>query len=327
MASSMRRAAVSIGFVGLGRMGKPMAGHVASALKSRMDKVEASAAASRFQLLLHDSDAAAATDLARLHPSVATACSSVEQVAADADVVLLSLPTGAVVQDVVSKMSRHLRPGATVVDCSTAGLDAARAVAQRLQAQQVGFVDAPVTGLPERAEAGTLTVLAGCSGAQLAAVQDLLEAFASKVLHVGNAAGDGQKAKALNNILYNINVAAMAEMLPLARKAGLNLEEFIEAVNAGSGRSFGFQHFAPKVLRREFQAPEHGYPMGAAYKDFDTLFDIAAEVGAGPPPVASAARGTYRRAMESHLDKECKGAMVKYWERELDTECTSAGKQ
>lgn len=115
----------------------------------------------------------------------------------------------------------------------------------------MGFLDAPVTGAPARAARAALTVMAGGDEARLEEARPLLATFAERVLHMG-AVGNGQIAKAMNNCLYNVSCAAMAEMLPLAQRAGLPLEAFVEVVCTGTGQSFGFEQWAPLVLRREF---------------------------------------------------------------------------
>ena len=204
--------------------------------------------------------------LAARFPGTASAASSLEALARESAVVVLSLPHGAAVRGATAAMALHLRAGSLVLDTSTTAPEEARDVAASLAERGVGFLDAPVTGAPQRAADGTLTAMVGGSdGRLLAASTPLLETFATRVLHMG-ALGNGQLAKALNNCLYNVNYAAMAEMLPFARPAGLPLEAFTAAVSSGTGASFGFSHWAPQVLRREFGG-ELGFPMKSAFKD------------------------------------------------------------
>ena len=102
-------------------------------------------------------------------------------------------------------------------------------VARELRSRSVDFLDAPVTGGPVRAASGTLTSMVGGDEASFKRATPILQSFSSKVLYMGTT-GNGQLAKALNNCLYNVSVAAMAEMLPLASRAGLSLESFVEVV-------------------------------------------------------------------------------------------------
>eukprot|EP00446_Apocalathium_sp_SHHI-4_P062514 CAMPEP_0177417392 /NCGR_PEP_ID=MMETSP0368-20130122/68620_1 /TAXON_ID=447022 ORGANISM="Scrippsiella hangoei-like, Strain SHHI-4" /NCGR_SAMPLE_ID=MMETSP0368 /ASSEMBLY_ACC=CAM_ASM_000363 /LENGTH=282 /DNA_ID=CAMNT_0018886959 /DNA_START=8 /DNA_END=853 /DNA_ORIENTATION=- len=266
--------------------------------------------------LLHDIRPGVAAALAARHPQTASVATSLQQLARESDIVLFSLPHGQAVQSCVAAIVDHLREGSLVVDTSTTGPEVARAAAAALAARGVCFLDAPVTGAPARAAAGTLTVMAGGDEARLVEVRPVLGTFAELVVHMG-AVGNGQIAKAMNNCLYNVGCAAMAEMLPLAKRAGLPLDAFSEVVSTGTGQSFAFNQWAPHVLRREFEAPKFGYPMGEAFKDLETLGAVADELGVELPPVVTAARGTYRRALEMGLQDEHKGAMVKVWEREL----------
>ncbi|OLP81356.1 2-(hydroxymethyl)glutarate dehydrogenase [Symbiodinium microadriaticum] len=209
---------------------------------------------------------------------------------------------------------------------STSHGDTEEAVAERQAAQQlgqrgVGFLDAPVTGAPARAAAGTLTSMVGGSEKHLEAARPFLGTFATKILHMGEV-GNGQLAKALNNCLYNVSCAAMAEMLPFALRAGLPMPAFVDAVTSGTGQSFGFNQWAPLVLRREFEAPKHGFPMGAAFKDLETLVAAASAQGLPVPPVVAATLATYQRALAMGLGEEHKGAMVKVWEAQMGVRCS-----
>merc|ERR1712045_888976 len=109
-------------------------------------------------------------------------------------------------------------------------------------------------------------------------------------------------------------------------RAGLPLEAFVEEASTGTGQSFGFQQWAPRVLRREFEAPKYGYPMGAAFKDFETLAEVAHNLETETPSVIAAARKTYEQALSMDLGKEHKGAMVKVWESKLGTTCITSNR-
>ena len=108
----------------------------------------------------------------------------------------------------------------------------------------------------------------------------------------------------------------MAEVLPLAERLGLNVEALCRVVCSGTGQSFGFGKFAPLVRARTFDAPRHGYPMGAAFKDMQVVRDAAGSVGASLN-VVDAARRTYEAALAAGLGSQHKGTMVKVWEDRL----------
>ena len=176
-----------------------------------------------------------------------------------------------------------------------------------------------MSGLPQRAAAGDLTALCGGGAELTGAAAAALRATCRKVYPVGNEVGHGQLAKALNNILYNISVAAMAEQLPLAAKLGLDTATFAAAVHESSGSSFGFNQWSSQVLARRFEAGEDGFPMGEAYKDFKTIDRTGEELGA----VATAARKVYEHTLAEIDGAEAmhKGAMALWHEQQLGVRC------
>ena len=290
-------AADRVGFIGLGSMGRRMVANLARAGE---------------EILVFDVDAAACEAVEG--PGVRPV-ENVASVGRGCNRVLLSLPDGSVVEQVLlgaGGLAESLEAGAVVVDCSTCHPDHARDMEARLQERGIRLLDAPVTGLEDRAAAGTLTVMVGGDEAAFEEVRPLLERIGSLVVHMG-APGHGQLTKMANNVLYNISVAAMAEMLPLAVRLGLDPDKLRRVVATGSGQSFGFDYFAGRVLQGRF---DEGYPMGAAFKDMVTLMERADRERA-PMPVASGAMQTYRQALAEGHGGEAKGAMVKVWERVL----------
>lgn len=289
-----------VGFIGLGSMGRRMVANLARR---------------GVELWVWDLDPRAREAAAA--PGV-TVAQNVASVGRGCNHVVLSLPDGAVVDEVLfgaGGLAAALRQGAVVVDCSTTDADCARRLAARLAAQGVAFLDAPVTGMEARAADGTLTVMVGGDPTAFAGARSLLEQLGSVVVHMGPS-GNGQLAKMANNVLYNISVAAMAEMLPLAMRLGLDPDRLRQVVSAGSGQSYGFDYFAGRVLDRRFG---EGYPMAKAFKDMVAILGHANDQHA-PMPVASAAMQTYRQALAEGYGGEAKGAMVKVWERVLGVE-------
>ena len=114
-------------------------------------------------------------------------------------------------------------------------------------------------------------------------VKPLLSAMGDKVTLMGKT-GSGQLAKMANNVLFNVSIAAMAEMLPLAKRLGVDPERLARAVSAGSGQSFGFDFFAPLVLKRDFGT---GYPLQSAYKDMQVIREMADSQEIELPPIIS----------------------------------------
>ena len=284
-----------VGFVGLGAMGGRMA-------RQLLDK--------GFSLRVYDTRPEALAPFS--NDDVVTA-ENLSEIAQNCNWIMLSLPDGEVVDQVLNGAG-GLRPclesGQIVVDCSTIPPHQAVAVAADFEKVGSHFLDAPVTGMEERAENGTLTVMVGGDAAAFESVRPLLEGISTVVVHMGPP-GFGQITKAINNVLYNISCAAMAEMLPFAVHLGLAPEKVRQVVSSGSGQSFGFDFFSKLALAGEFTT---GYAMGSAFKDFKTVMGRASELET-PLPVASAAMQTYMMALAQGLGEESKGAMIKVWEQ------------
>ncbi len=282
-----------VGFSGLGDMGGPMA----------MNLVRRGAT-----LIAHARRPAAYADLVAAGATGTTVAADL----ATADVVFLCLPDGDVVESLLfgdGGLAAALRPGAIVVDTSTIGYETTLTIAGALAARGVAFVDAPISGMHQRAVDGTLTIMCGGDDATIASLQPLFAAFGDKVLHFGRV-GNGQLAKLINQLLFDVNVAALAELLPMAAKMGLDPAKVGELVNSGTGRSYASEYFIPKILDGVFST---GYPLGAAYKDLVS----GAVLGARhriPMPVLAAATATYQAALLRGHGDDDKGAMIKVYE-------------
>lgn len=279
-----------IAFLGLGAMGAPIARHLAAKGSETVTAVDADPARLAG---LEGPRLVATTDRGRI---------------AGAEILFLCLPDGSVVEAALfgpSGVAERLAPGAIVIDLSTTTHADALRISRALAAGGRAFLDAPVSGAPAGAEAGTLTVMCGGAPDVFGTVRPLLERFGSTVLHMGPA-GAGQLTKTVNNVLYDINIAALAEVLPMAVAMGLDPAQLGQVVTTGTSRSYASQYFVPRILRGEF---DEGYPLAKAYKDLVSAAAVAAEHGF-PLPVTAAATATYQTALrQGHGDRD-KGAMV-----------------
>ncbi len=294
-----------IGFIGLGAMGKGMALNI---LKSG------------FPLWVFDIDAKA---MKVLVDNGATAASNLNELAERCGWIILSLTDTSVVQEIIwgeKGLHETLSVGHHVVDCGTTHPMATIEFHKRFGASGVQFLDAPVSGMEQRALEGTLTTMVGGSRDVFERVKPVLESFSKTVIFMGGP-GCGQLAKVINNVFFNISCAAVAELLPLAVKMGLDAEKIIEVAGTGTGQSFALNFFAPLILKREFS---QGYPMKKAYKDMSSIMEImnAYQI---PIPVTQAALTTYQMALNQNLGNEGKGAMVKVWEKVLNVEVKKGG--
>jgi 3-hydroxyisobutyrate dehydrogenase-like beta-hydroxyacid dehydrogenase len=208
-----------------------------------------------------------------------------------------------------------MKTGQILIDCSTIHPLTARKTQQSLKERGIHFLDAPISGMEARAKAGTLTIMVGGEESAFQQVRPALEAMGNTILYLG-ISGNGQIMKMINNVLFDIHCAALAEILPLAAKMGLDPEQVIAVARKGTGQSFALDNFGPLILEGNFGP---GYPLEDAYKDMVHAVQISSAHRI-PLPVTSATMATYQMALDQGLGKENKGAMVKVWERVLGVE-------
>ena len=290
---------MDIAFIGLGQMGRHMA---ANLLKSGA-RVTVTSASGKRHAELEAKGARATTDRGEI---------------AKAGIVFLSLPGTTEVREVLfgdNGIARLMRSPQIVVDTSTIDYSATLEAAEALAKRGIGFIDAPVSGMEARAKDGTLTAMCGGKIETLEAVKPYFSCMASSILHMGEA-GAGQLAKLINQLLFDINCAAIAEILPMAVKLGMDPEKMGKIVNSGTGRSYASEFFIPRILQNNFT---DGYPLEGAYKDLVSGATVGAGMGV-PMPVLAAATATYQMAMLRGHGKLDKGAMIKVYEELLGVE-------
>ena len=171
-----------------------------------------------------------------------------------------------------------------------------------------------------RAIEGTLTAMCGGKAETLEKVRPFLSCVANNILHMGDS-GSGQLSKLINQLLFDINCAAIAEVLPMAAKLGIDPEKIGKIINSGTGRSYASEFFIPRILKNNFS---DGYPLRHAYKDIDAGAKVSATHNI-PMPVLAAASATYQMALlkgHGHLDK---GAMIRVFEDLLGVQFRSGG--
>jgi 3-hydroxyisobutyrate dehydrogenase-like beta-hydroxyacid dehydrogenase len=291
---------LKIGFIGLGEMGKWMAINVAKA---------------GFPLTVYDVRPDPVQELVK---NGASAGEDPADVAKKSDCVLMSLPDTQVVEKVLfgqKGMIQGLSPGSIVVDLSTIHYLATLRIEEQLRAKEVIFIDAPVSGMEARAKEGTLTVMGGGEPKTFEKIHPVLEAIGNNIVYMGKT-GNGQLTKLVNQLLFNMSCAAMAEILPMAVKLGLDPEAVCQVVTTGTGRTFALEFFTPHILENNFKP---GYPLIGAYKDMESAAEISSQTKI-PLPVFAAAMQTYQLALAQGLGKENKGAMIKVWEKVLGVE-------
>jgi 3-hydroxyisobutyrate dehydrogenase len=205
----------------------------------------------------------------------AVACATPAGVAAP--LVLFSLPHAGAVAAVLAALLPHMPPGAVIADTSTIEPAEARRFAAQANAVGVAYLDAPVSGGPAGAASGKLAMMVGGSAAALDRVRPTLLLLTARIVHVG-ASGAGQVAKLANNLLVATHLAAAAEALRLAARAGVPPEAILPVINAASGRSAATEVNWPRWISSG--SFDSGFTAGLMRKDVRLALALAAEVGA-----------------------------------------------
>ena len=260
-----------LGFVGVGRMGGPMANRLLDA---------------GYRLCVYDvSDEATRPLVAR----GAELAASPAEVASIADTVFISLPTPDVVREVALGGNGGLINGSkvrTVIDLSTTGPGVATEVAGKLAERKIAWVDSPVSGGVTGAKAGTLAVMVSCPKPAYQTLEPVLKVF-GKLFHAGEKPGLAQTAKLANNLLAATAMVATSEVMAMGVKAGLDAKVLIDIINASSGRNSASQDKFPRaILPRTF---DFGFATGLSYKDVRLCVEEAEAMGV-PMVVGGAVR-------------------------------------
>lgn len=249
----------TLGFIGLGVMGEPMCGHLAR----RAGK----------PILAFD---LRPEPLERLASQGVTAASLAE-IAARADLILMSLPDGKAMASVVAALEPHLKPGQCVVDTSTSSVALTREIGARLTSKGIFFVDAPVARTREAASKGELSIMAGTDEATFAHVRPILETMGTDVSLCGPI-GCGQVVKILNNMLVFQHCAALAEAIAIGRRNGVPAETLLPIMAMGSGDSFVLRNHGMKAMvPRNF--PLRAFSTRYAMKDLSYALEMADAAG------------------------------------------------
>ncbi len=250
---------LTIGFVGLGNMGWPMAANLHAA---------------GFPLVVRDADADRQARVLGRPPG----CGRRRRPGAfaAADIVVTMLPDGAVVADALLSwgIAAALAPGALVVEMSSADPSDTRKTAADLAARGVRMVDAPVSGGVPRAVTGELSLMVGGDDADVARAQPVLRVLGDPARQFRTGAlGTGHAMKALNNVVGAATYCATAEALVVGRRFGLDPKTMIDVINASTGRSFVSEIFGSEVLTGRYGT---GFALGLLAKDVRIALSVAA---------------------------------------------------
>jgi 2-hydroxy-3-oxopropionate reductase len=260
---------MKIGFIGVGIMGRPMAGHLQ---------------AGGHQLLLVQHRSPLPQELL---DGGATVCGSAREVAAGADVVILMLPDTPDVERTLfgaDGVSAGIGDGKCVVDMSSIDPIATRAFAGRIKALGSDYIDAPVSGGEVGARNAALTIMCGAEAAIFERMRPLFELMGKNITLVGGV-GDGQVAKVANQIIVALNIEAVAEALLFASKAGADPAKVREALMGGFAASRVLEVHGERMIKRTF---DPGFRIALHQKDLGLALGTARALGLSLPNTASA---------------------------------------
>jgi 3-hydroxyisobutyrate dehydrogenase len=205
---------------------------------------------------------------------------NLSSLAAACDLIILSLPRADIVTQVMAELGPHIKPATIVLDTSTSEPATTKALAQTATASNYVFLDGPVSGGPLGARSGTMTMVMGGSQEAIDTIRPILIDLTAKIVHVGPS-GSGHAAKIANNLLCAANLVLVSEMARLAENAGIPLDNLLEGVNAGSGRSGVSEVNFPKwILSNGYDS---GFTMGLMRKDVGLATKLADSAGLDLP--------------------------------------------
>lgn len=285
---------MNVGFIGLGLMGRPMAlnlikgGHRVAVWARRAESMAPLAAAG------------------------ASACSSPADVASRCDVVISMVADAPDVAQVAlgeNGVAQGAKPGLIFVDMSTIAPAAAQSIAAQLAEKGVTMLDAPVSGGEVGAIAGSLTIMAGGPQAAFDTVLPLFQCMGKSATLIGDA-GAGQVAKACNQILTGMGVAAVAEALNFAAKSGVDGAKVREALLGGFAYSRILENHGQRMLERNFKP---GFKAWMHQKDMNIVMQEAHRLGLALPGAAATAQ-MFNAMVGSGLGEDDSIAMLKLLE-------------
>jgi 3-hydroxyisobutyrate dehydrogenase len=293
----------TIGFIGLGNMGGPMAANL----------VKAGHSVRGFDLSARAQEAAREAGVT-LAPSAAAT-------AEGADIVVTMLPAGPHVRDIYDDPAGPLSvapKGALFIECSTIDVETARAAHAAAAAAGMGALDAPVSGGVLGATAGTLTFMVGGEDAAFARAQPVLRAMGRKIVHCGGATA-GQAAKICNNMILGISMIAVSEAFVLAEKLGLSHQALFDVASTSSGQCWALTNYCPvpgpvpsSPANNSFKP---GFSAALMVKDLALAQEAAKSVGAETELGRHAAALYTRYAQEGHAGVDFSGIVnaIRAW--------------
>jgi 2-hydroxy-3-oxopropionate reductase len=283
-----------IGFIGLGTMGLPIA----------LNLVKAG-----YQLYVgYHSNRKPAEQIAE---KGAVICNTYKEVAENSDVIFTVVPNDKEVETVIfgkDGLYEGLRQGCIVIDMSTIDLTRSREFGVRLKEKGVSFFDAPISGGPGGASAGTLAIMVGGEKSIFDEVKEILDVVGNNIVYCGSN-GLGLAAKMANNLIVAAEKAAIAEAVSLAVKAGINPSDLYEVLKNATANSVILNSRMPRFLKDDYSP---AFKLSLMYKDLNIITNVGKKLGS-PTLVASMVEQIFGMCMEEHKDKDS-GAVALFYQ-------------
>jgi 2-hydroxy-3-oxopropionate reductase len=296
---------MKIGFIGLGIMGKPMTRNL---LKNG------------FEVTVFDINKSSVKELVNEGANAAT---SPKEVAQDKEIIFTMLPKSEHVKSVVldeSGIINGAKEGAIVVDMSSITPVVSKEIAAALEKRGMHMLDAPVSGGEPKAIDGTLSIMVGGKEAIFEKVKPVLACMGKDIILVGDN-GCGTTAKLANQIIVNVNIAAMSEALVLGAKAGIDIGKMYEAIKGGLAGSAVLDAKVPLILERNFKA---GGRIDINLKDLTNVMDTAHAIGV-PLPLSSQVLEIFHALVVDGKEADDHGGVVQYYEKLAHVEVRKGG--
>ncbi len=284
---------VKTGFIGLGIMGKPMAENL---LKTGVE------------LWVNDLNQSV---MEKLEKSGARKA-GLKEIGENCPVIFTILPNGKIVQDVLfgkGGVGENLKEGTIICDMSSVTPEESKVCGKKLKALKAGFVDAPVSGGEPKAIDGTLAFMAGGSQEDFDRLREYFDIMGASACRIGDV-GSGSVAKLANQIIVNLNIAAVSEAFVLAAKAGADPEKVFQAIRGGLAGSAVLEAKAPMILQRNFQP---GGKISINHKDIKNVMATAHEIDVPLPFTSQLFEVMQALKVGGHMNEDHCG-IVKYFE-------------
>ena len=250
------------GFIGIGVMGFPMAGHLSS---------------NGFDVCIFNRSQEKASNWVTQFNGIM--CNSPSDMASQCDIIILCVGKDEDVKDVIcgeNGILKSIKPGTIIIDHTTTSATLSKDMNQILQDKKAYFLDAPISGGQAGAEEGKLSIMVGGDKQAFIKVKDILGAYSKFVKYMGSS-GSGQLTKMVNQICIGGLLQALAEGINFSEKAGLNTEDVMEVITKGAAQSWYMENRWSTMLNNEY---DHGFAVDWMKKDLDIVEDQAKRIGA-----------------------------------------------